>query len=152
MGIRRDEERGQERRRDGEKDKEKQPAWEDTTIVSVQALQAFLESLTAGQASASTGPPATSSAAAPPSAAPPQPQAAAAARAYQATAGSPAAPPQQAPAGAPVLTAEERSTILRLLGDLKFLSGRGVTHLTILRSDSFLQSLVDAAARARQEL
>ena len=119
-------------------------------MVSVRALQAFLESLTASQTAAA-------GVASPSVPAPPQPssgQAANAARAYQTTARSsePPAPVQAAAGDRPVLTSEELGTIHKLIGDLKFLAGRGVEQLNILRSDSFLQSLVDAAARARNAL
>ena len=151
LGIRRDEQREQGRKKDDKDEKEDQSsAWEDSTVVSVRALQAFLESLTASQTAAA-------GVASPSAPAPPQPssgQAANAARAYQTTARSsePPAPVQAAAGDRPVLTPEELGTIHKLIGDLKFLAGRGVEQLNILRSDSFLQSLVDAAARARNAL
>jgi len=148
MGIKRDEERNQGRRQNQGKEKEEEPRWEDTTIVSVTALTAFLESLTAdhgSQNSASSVPVAAPAVA-------PQPQAAAAARAYQTTAGTKTQPQPSSSVSKPVLTPEESATITQLLGDLKLLADRRVENLTILRSESFLQSLVDAATRARQGL
>jgi hypothetical protein len=150
LGIRRDEQRDQGRKKSGKDEKDNEaPAWEDSTVVSVRALQAFLESLTADQLPAAE--------AAAPVSVPQQPssrQAADAARAYQSTARSSAPPaPAQAAAGdRPVLAPDELDTIDKLISDLKFLAGRGVEQLNILRSDSFLQSLVDAAARARNAL
>jgi len=148
MGIKRDEERNQGRRQNQEKEKEEDPRWEDTTIVSVTALKAFLESLTADQGSQNSA--SSVPVAAPPVA--PQPQAAAAVKAYQTTAGTKTQPQPSSSGSKPVLTPEESATIARLLGDLKLLADRRVENLTILRSESFLQSLVDAATRARQGL
>lgn len=148
MEIKRDEERNQGRRQNNEKEAEDTPRWEDTTVVSVPALMAFLESLIAEspqnlQPSVVEKSPNV----------PQQPQAAAAAKAYQTTAGTRTQPQPSLSSGSkPLLTPEETSTIKQLLADLEFLANRKVESLTILRSDSFLQSLVDAAARARQGL
>lgn len=148
MGIKRDEERDHGRRQNQEKEKEEEPRWEDTTIVSVTALTAFLESLIAEN-------PKDPEPSVKTQAALPQSQAAAAAKAYQTTADARTQPqpqPVSSSASKPALTPEESSTIVQLLQGLKFLADRKVESLTILRSDSFLQSLVDAAARARQGL
>ncbi len=148
MGIKRDEERDQGRRQDKEREKDERPAWEDTTVVSVTALMAFLDSLITEQTPKNSEPAAST---APPVNAPPQ--AAAAAKAYQSTAGAKTQPPPPPPSGnKPVLTPDESAIIVRLLQDLRILADKGIESLTILRSESFLQSLVDAAARARQGL
>jgi hypothetical protein len=152
LEIRRDEQREQEGRKyPKEKKDDPSAAWDDSTVVSVRALQAFLESLIADQARKPATAPATPPAAPLPAS---TGQAAQAARAYRTTANvaEPPAPPPAAPGDKPLLTAEELRTIHRLIGDLKLLADRKVEHLNILRSDSFLQSLVDAAARARNAL
>lgn len=155
LGIRRDE-KNDENQRKNKKEKDDDPAvlWEDATVVSVPALQAFLSGLVptstadAGHAEISI-----SAAAQQESLPAPVSDAARAAQAYRSTPGgahppapSPAAPP--ASAGGVKLSAEEEKTIFRLIADLALLSSRGVTSLEIKKSDSFLQSLVDAVKAA----
>jgi hypothetical protein len=51
-------------------------------------------------------------------------------------------------AATPLLKAADIRTIYKLIEDLKPLSDRGIEYLTIERSDSFLNSLVAAVAKA----
>jgi hypothetical protein len=151
LEIRRDEQRGQEGRKNTREKKDDASAvWDDSTVVSVRALQTFLESLIADQSRKIPASPA----AAPTLPSAPSGQAAQAAQAYRTTANAavPPMPPPAAPNDKPLLTAEELRTIHRLIDDLRLLADRKVEQLNILRSDSFLQSLVDAAARARNAL
>ncbi len=156
LGIRRDE-KNDENQRKNKKEKDDEPAalWEDVTVVSVPALQAFLSGLVpSGSGSDSVHAEISISATAQqasPSA--PVSDAARAAQAYRSTPGG-AQPPVPSPAtpavsaGGVKLSAEEEKTIFRLIADLALLSSRGVTNLEIRKSDSFLQSLVDAVKAA----
>ncbi len=152
LGIRRDEQRDQRsRNKDRDKNDDDQSQWEDHTFVSLPALQIFLQSLIGAPGMATT----TSIPEAPPSISSPPP-AAAAAKAYQTTArgGHPAVPPPPAASATPAtnLTPEEQQAVRRLLVDLDFLAAKNIAQLEIWRGDNFLQSLIDAAARARLAL
>jgi hypothetical protein len=152
LGIRRDEKNDPGTRKEGkEKDDEPSALWEDVTTVSIPALQAFLTGLVptggidAGHADISI-----STAAQQASSSVPVSDAARAAQAYRSTPGgtqAPAAPPPT-PASNVKLSPDEEKTIFRLIADLAVLSSRGVTDLRIYKSDSFLQSLVDAVQAA----
>lgn len=153
LGIRRDEKNDSGPRKDG-KDKDGEPSqlWEDVTVVSIPALRAFLNGLVpaggadAGHADISISATAQASGPAPVS------DAARAAQAYRSTPGgsapAPAPPPPPSSASGVKLSSEEEKTIFRLIADLAVLSARGVTDLRIYKSDSFLQSLVDAVKAA----
>ncbi len=155
LGIRRDEKNDENQRKNKkEKDEESAALWEDVAVVSVPALQAFLSGLVpasiadAGHAEISIS---ASAHQASPTA--PVSDAARAAQASRSTPGR-AQPPASSPAPSPgspggvKLSAEEEITIFRLISDLTLLSSRGVTSLEIRKSDSFLQSLVDAVKAA----
>jgi hypothetical protein len=162
--IRRHEEQGQQRKNNERDGEEKSPElWEDSTVVSVVALKAFLENMLRDTspgaaekqfASAAASAETTVSAPTPP---PPASQAAVAAKAYQKTytathAPGPAAPPPPATeTAAPslALTNDEIRTIHTLIGTLDALLKNGAQALTIVNTGgSFLQSIVAAANAA----
>ncbi len=168
MEIRRDEQR-EERRKKGQKEDEEQnpqSAWEDVTAVSVRALRVFLEDLLAASEKKQKGggisntPAFVTSESPPPEnqGAVPTP-ATQAAQAYQNTvrrsAGNSELHDQgtqnrPAPTTAqPQLTTEEMRVIHQLITDLGELSRRGVESLTILRGESFLESLAQAVHLAK---
>ena len=157
--IRREEKTGDERRKGG-KDKEEKPAelWEDSTVVSVRALHAFLTGLVADNAGKGHAEIQVSAAAAPQPPAQhrehPPTEAARAAKAYKTmyyTGQKEHQPPLPAPPAIEngvKLSPEEERTIHKLVADINILAASGIETLQIKKSESFLQSLVDAAALA----
>lgn len=160
--IRRQEKEDGDRRKGG-RDKDDQPGdpWEDSAVVSVRALSAFLSGLAGsgaekkptgqedvrvsaygGGAVAQEKPNSASS------------EAARAAKAYKTMyyTGQKEhqlplpAPPAQG--GGIALSPEEERIIHKLIADAGLLSARGVETLHIQKSGSFLQSLADAIAAA----
>ena len=156
QGIRREEKTGDEGRK-GSKEKEEPPSelWEDSTVVSVRALRAFLTGLVANSTPKGHADIQVSAAAVPPPAPHrehPPTEAARAAKAYKTmyyTGQKEHQPPLPTP---PVsessvkLSPEEEHIIHKLIADIDILAARGIETLNIRKSDSFLQSLVDAAA------
>lgn len=153
------------RKQDGDNEKD-DSAWTDKTEVSVQALQAFLDGLLrqASQGDHATAPAADSTLQnTEPAPAPHHDERAArATAAYQHTAHGTAysarhsynhgeAPAAPVTAGL-VLSAEDIRAIHGLLDDLRLLDERGIVMLEILPGETFLQSLVDAARRAKSAL
>jgi len=165
LGIRRDEQREEGRKN---KEREEKPdetdLWQDSTVVSVAALRAFLENL-AGDAVIPAlqpaGPDGENLAVSSVPAAPPPPSPAAyAAQTYKATAqrgGSDAPPPSAAARGEPQqaagidLSLDEVRVMHSLSDDLAFLAEKGVSQLNIPRGESFLKSIMEAVARAKKE-
>lgn len=160
--IRREEKTGDEGRKGGrDKEEKQQQLWEDSTVVSVRALRAFLAGLIAR--SAGGGHADVRVSVAQPPAHPPAQQnrnqpstteSARAARAYKSmyyTGQKEHQPPLPAPPAAEggiKLSPEEDRAIHKLIADIDILAARGVETLPINKSGSFLQSLVDAAALA----
>lgn len=161
-----------------QKDQGDSALWTDSTEVSVSAVTGFLESLLAQAFSeentddvpSSSDPDEVLPAPAdlPPGAAagafrkvrkPLSPQAQAAVSAYQTTAaktGYNIVPPRSSAATAPggamgaaYLSADEVRAVHLLIKALKALTERNITTLTLQPAETFLQSLVEAADRAR---
>lgn len=140
---------------------EEQDLWEDQTTVSVQSLKQFLAQLIAPATNA--GGDDQQPAPAPGArerldngdTTPETRKAAQAARAYERTyrathknEAAASLPAQALPAI--TLSPEEIRIIHKLIDDLEALSGRKVETLIILKSESFLQSLVEAVRRHKQ--
>lgn len=138
-------------RRENETEEE-EPAWEDNTFVSAQALRTFLEGFLSGTvAGAPPSGPVVHDAPFPVvSSAPPPPQAHVAAQAYQSAQRrqSPpqaSSPPVKEPSG---ITTEEERRIHRLIAQLAVLESRGVTQLHIQKAGTFLEALEAAVHNA----
>ncbi len=158
--IKRHEKDDRRKSSDGHKeDSTDEDAWQDTTIVSIPALQQILEQLvmpTSTFSSVKDNSPVR------PGISPASPAVAnpAAVRAYQRAdkTGGPAAlsPPlsetRTVSPAPPSLTTDETRAIYDLLDDLAWLSRREVKSLAIARGESFLQSLIDAAKRQKLSL
>ena len=164
QGIRH-EEKTDDRGRKGKEHEDKEPSdmWEDSTIVSIRALGAFLAGLVATAAQNEkqistdvqmSGGPAENAPAPVARENRPVTEAARAAKAYKSmyyTGQKEHQPPLPAPPAGDSgvkLSAEETRAIHKLMVDINILSARGVETLQIRKSDSFLQSLVDAATLA----
>ena len=164
QGIRHEEKTDDRGRKDkGHKDEESPDIWEDSTIVSVRALDAFLAGLVATAAQNEKAnsaevqisrKPAETAAAPPAHENKPVTEAARAAKAYKSmyyTGQKEHQPPLPAPPAGDSsvkLSAEEMRVLHKLMADINILAARGIETLQIRKSDSFLQSLVDAAALA----
>jgi hypothetical protein len=132
---------------------------EDSATVSLEALQNFLDGFLASQTTLESAPAATYSkpnipaglAATPLRTGPYTAQT----RAYQMAARTsaikiPQAPPRPAPLTQKArLPVHELQALLQLRVDLRLLALQGVTVLTIERGESFVQSLITAAAKAK---
>lgn len=166
LGIRRDEEHEENRKNKNREEKpDETDLWQDSTVVSVAALRAFLENL-AGEAVIPAAQPADSggevialSSSSAQELTPPSP-AALAAQTYKATAqraenSTPPLPPagRSEPQTAGIdLSLDEVRVMHALTDDLAFLTEKGVMQLNIPRGESFLKSIMDAVTRAKKEL
>ena len=157
QGIRREEKTGDRGKRDEKSRSDDEPdLWEDSTAVSIKALKAFLEQLVrdsthtdegekiniappAPAENENTGPVAQDAARA----------AGAYERTYRATHEEETAAPTADTIPAIELQPDEIRIIHQLIADLGLLQQRQIEYLTIKKSESFLQSLVDAAAALR---
>lgn len=165
LGIRRDEERGEGRKN---KEREEKPdetdLWQDSTVVSVAALRAFLENLAGEAVIPATQPAGSGGEVVAPSSSsaqeslPPSP-AAHAAQTYKATAqrAENSAPPPPAVRSDPQtagidLSLDEVRIMHALADDLAFLAEKGVMQLNIPRGASFLKSIMDAVTHAKKKL
>ncbi|MBI4031662.1 MAG: hypothetical protein HY370_08280 [Proteobacteria bacterium] len=161
LGIRRDEEREEGRKnKEHEEKPDETDLWQDSTVVSVAALRAFLENL-AGEAVIPATQPAESGgedaavSSGPATSAPLSP-AAHAAQTYKSAArraGSdapPAAVQSEPPTAGVNLSLEEVRAMHALVDDLAFLAEKGVLKLNIPRGESFLKSIMDAVALAKR--
>jgi hypothetical protein len=150
MGIRQDEEQGENRKRKEKHEEDENPDARDEATVSIDALTSFLTNMmysenplqevdkAARNKERSLSPEAK------------------AASAYQkmadktATASTPSA---TSTGDSPQLSSQEKVLIARLIEDLKYLSDRGVTQITIGRTDSsLLEGFIEAAETALKRL
>lgn len=165
MGIRKDDPRNENEKRDPREDgPEDDSLWEDSMGVSIAALRAFLVDFVDGK----TGSPLSGAAPRSPSGAPlPVPPAgpeqrpaqdtkhARAVQAYQSmadkTAGSAyQAPPPPPPAGdVDLVQSEDVRAIHGLIADLKLLEEAGHAELVLEKSESFIGALQAAVARLK---
>lgn len=165
QAIRRQEDPGgRGKQRDRQEDESDDSLWEDQTAVSIQSLRYFLTRLVTADSDAPAAAEnieLSESAAgnADTGKATPQAQRAAQAagaykRAYRATHRDAAETMNAAAGPGPevTLTAAETRTIHKLIEDLGNLADGGTETLTILKSDSFLQSLIEAVRRAQGAL
>ena len=162
QGIRRHDQPGRRgKQHEREEDTENKEAWEDSTSIAVQTLKVFLEQLaqeTAGpQSNADHGekidlsPRAEQGADRHQKSADPAAQQAAQAyqRTYRATHDEARVIPNRDAIPDIALTPAEIRIIHRLIKDLDRLAARNIEQLTILKSESFLQSLVDAVEKLK---
>ncbi|MCB1556281.1 MAG: hypothetical protein KDJ15_03105 [Alphaproteobacteria bacterium] len=155
LHIPREDVRNEGRRKNGRKDEEEgQDLWEDSMAVSVVALQSFLAELIATQTPTEAekedlvllSPPSDTAPAA-------ETRQALAAYGHAAEITHKPVqrpPPHTVPEGkADRLTPEELRAIQKLLGSLKALQDRRIESITLRPAASFLQSLIDAVALAK---
>ncbi|PZQ46267.1 MAG: hypothetical protein DI551_05435 [Micavibrio aeruginosavorus] len=158
LDIPREEKHGQGKKNDDKSDTEDTSAlWEDSTLVSVEALKTFLLEFlktrgeTSGaQTAGQTQEPSAYTDLTPEYRPPVNNRAARAVKAYGAIAAQTAPPPE--PPVAPsepidlgdLLQADELRTIHGLIADLDGFTRSGTTHLVIEKADTFLEALVQA--------
>lgn len=169
QAIRREENKGNRRQSDDEDAGDDIDLWEDSTGVSVEALQAFLLAFLNGETGQAAPENALSNPAdettedepSPPATpAPPVNMAASrATSAYQSMADklephphTPPVHPQKPAADVDLVHGSEIRLIHQLIDDLEILMQYGVTQLTIERADSFLDSLKAAVNQEKSKI
>lgn len=168
QAIRREENKGNRRRDEDEDAADTSALWEDSTGVSIEALQAFLIAFLNGETGphpeTATGHEAQTSlpeAPAEPQPAPPPVNLAAshATHAYQSMAEKlephphiPPVHPRPQTADVDLVHGSEIRLIHQLIDDLEILMQNGVTELNIERADSFLDSLKAAVILEKSKL
>lgn len=165
LAIRRDEkEDGGGKKEFADSPDQESDLWTDSTVVSIDALHAFLLTFIKSDGTRDSGPP--HAVAAHPDGAPPEtaltPRAAAAVKAYGAAAHAGghehAPPPREIAETADTenadesLSLEELQTVRQLIQDLDFLTRMDVATLTIEKAGTFLESLAAAVAAQKNRL
>lgn len=166
LTIRRDEKEDRREKEEFSPEPEQESdLWTDSTVVSIEALRAFLLTFIKGDSKKSVEQDGSAAfTAAPSQEAAVTPRAAAAVKAYGAAAHTAAGhdhhldpPPEIPPADegaspADMLAAEDLRTIYQLIEDLDFLTRQDITSLTIEKADTFLESLVAAVSAQKNRL
>ncbi len=159
LGIRHEEkDENRRKKHDSEDEGTESSLWEDSTIVSISALKAFLDGLVKGPQPQQNITP-QENIKTPSAKKPSSPAAAKAAKAYESTSRAVHHEQQKPPEvrettkgeNAPTLTPQELRTIHQLIADLNELAAtRHIEELTLSRDSSFLQSLVNAVKKIKQ--